>query len=264
MKRIAFEVVNCFAAEDFGGNPMCVIREPVEEPLMGPIAAQMGCTLTVYPVRTGPSAYRMRMFTTTVEVPFGGSAALAGAWAMGEGRWTQSSPGGEVETGYRDGSAWAIQPLPEIERIEDDEVAVAIGLAVVEGLFLGQASGNRHVLAVTPDEPAGFTPDAGRLAKIARRYGGATVGAVRRVGVAEVHGRIFTPAHGRLEDPAVGGGAPTIARVMRDHFGGGADCLIRQGEEMGRPSRLEVEFGAAGARVGGGVRKAVEGALLLS
>jgi trans-2,3-dihydro-3-hydroxyanthranilate isomerase len=263
MTRIGFEVVNCFATEDFGGNPICVVRERVAEPLMGRIATQMGCTLTVYPERVRPGRFATRMFTISVEVPFGGSGALAGAWAMGEGRWLLATSGGEVETGCRQGRAWAIQPMPEVRRIDDDKVMAAIGLATCEGLFLGRALGNYHVVAVTADDPADFAPRAELLGEVARRYGGATVGAVRRVGAAEIHGRIFTPAHGRLEDPAVGGGAPTIARIMRDHFGGAGECVIRQGEEMGRPSRMEVELGDAGARVGGGVRKAAEGVLLL-
>lgn len=263
MARIDFEVVNCFAAEDFAGNPMCVIRDPVEGRLMGRIAAQMGCTLTIFPVRTGPSSYSMRMFTTRIEVPFGGSASLAGAWAMGEGRWTQTTSGGVVETEFADGKGWTGQPDPHVAPILDDEVAAAIGLNTVEGLFLGSASGNHHVVAVTSDDPAEFAPRADLLERVARRHSGATVGAVRRIDPGEVHGRIFTPLHGRLEDPAVGGGAPTIACIMRDHFGGASRCVVRQGEEMGRPSRMEVELVPGQIRVGGFVRKAAEGVLLV-
>jgi trans-2,3-dihydro-3-hydroxyanthranilate isomerase len=263
MARIGFEVVNCFAAQDFAGNPICVIRDPVEEGLMGRIARQMGCTLTVFPTRIGPARFTTRMFTVSREVPFGGSGALAAVWAMGEGRWTLSTAGGDVETEYGGGRAWTTQPVPGIERIDDDEVADAIGLSTVRGLFLGSASGNRHVVAVTDDDPADFRPRADLLGRIARRYGGATVGAVRRIGADEMHGRIFTPAHGLLEDPAVGGGAPTLARIMRDHFDGAEQCLIRQGEVLGRPSRMEVILRPGGVKVGGGVRKAAEGVLLL-
>ena len=50
---------------------------------------------------------------------------------------------------------------------------------------------------------------------------------------------------------------------MRDHFDGAEQCLIRQGEVLGRPSRMEVILRPDGAKVGGGVRKAAEGALFL-
>ncbi len=144
-----------------------------------------------------------------------------------------------------------------------DDVAAAIGLKSVEGLFLSHASGNHHVLAVTRDAPDQFTPRADLVERVARRHEGATVGAVRRIDAGEVHGRIFTPAHGLLEDPAVGGGAPTIARIMHDHFAGAERCLIRQGEQIGRPSRMEVLLRPAGPKVGGPVRKAAEGVLLI-
>lgn len=263
MVRIAFDVVNCFAAEDFAGNPICVIRDPVDERLMQRIARQMACTLTIFPVRTGARSYDLRMFTVSREVPFGGSASLAAAWAMGEGRWRQSTPGGESDTEYAGGKAWSWQPEPELAPLEDEEVAAAIGLRTVDGLFVGRASGNTHVLAVTRDDPADFTPNREHLLRIARRHGGATVGAVQPVHAGESHARIFTPAHGLPEDPAVGGGAPTVARVLRDHFGGADVSVIRQGEMIGRPSRLEVMLGAGDPKVGGGVRKAAEGALLL-
>lgn len=263
MAKIGFEVVNCFASQDFAGNPVCVIRDPVDEGLMSRIARQIGCTLTVFPVRTGPRRYAMRMFTVSVEIPFGGSASLAGVWAMGEGRWMQSTAGGEIETEYAQGKAWTTQPEPTIAEIADDEVAAAIGLSSIHGLFLGSASGNHHVVAVTEDHPVHFNPRADLLGKIASRYNGATVGAVRRIDNGEAHGRIFTPAHGLFEDPAVGGGAPTIARIMRDHFDGAESCVIRQGEEIGRPSRMEVVLQPGSVKVGGGVRKAAEGMLLL-
>lgn len=264
MAGIGFEVVNCFATQDFGGNPICVIRDRVDERLMQRIARQMGCTLTVFPLFAMPGFYSVRMFTVSREIPFGGSGSLAAVWAMGEGRWIQSSLGGDVETEYADGRAWTVQPMPDVEPITDDEVAAAIGLSTVHGLFLGSASGNHHVVAVTDDDPAAFAPRPDLLARLAARYGGATVGAIRRVDAGESEGRIFTPAHGIAEDPAVGGGAPTLAKIMRDHFGGSARCVIRQGEAIGRPSRMEVSLDGGQARVGGGVRKAAEGTLLLT
>jgi trans-2,3-dihydro-3-hydroxyanthranilate isomerase len=263
MARIGFEIVNCFAAQDFAGNPICVIRDPVEEALMGRIARQMGCTLTVFPVQTCPGSFTTRMFTVSREIPFGGSGALAAVWAMGEGRWTLSTVGGEVEAEYADGKAWTVQPVPTIERISDDDVAAAIGLSTIHGLFLGNASGNHHVVAVTDDDPADFWPQGDLLGKIASRYNGATVGAIQRIDAGEMHGRIFTPAHGIFEDPAVGGGAPTLAQIMHDHFDGADQCVIRQGEILGRPSRMEVILQSGGVKVGGGVRKAAEGALIL-
>jgi trans-2,3-dihydro-3-hydroxyanthranilate isomerase len=63
---------------------------------------------------------------------------------------------------------------------------------------------------------------------------------------------MFAPRIGVSEDPATGsaaaafGGYLTWRSNMRD---GMLKCLIHQGVEMGRPSRLEVEIDAIGGEV---------------
>ena len=56
---------------------------------------------------------------------------------------------------------------------------------------------------------------------------------------------------GVVEDPATGSGAAALGGYLRDAklVKAPAHIVIRQGEAMGRPSRLEVEIPAAGGIV---------------
>jgi trans-2,3-dihydro-3-hydroxyanthranilate isomerase len=86
----------------------------------------------------------------------------------------------------------------------------------------------------------------------------------------EVRARMFAPSLGMAEDPATGAAAVALAgylaevqEVPRD---GMASWTIRQGEEMGRPSRLRLEADfAAGqlkaVRLGGSAVRMTQGAL---
>ena len=260
---IPYRIVNVYAASALAGNPIAVITDEVEPTLMQAIARQLGCTGTVFVRRTGPAAYTARMFSPTFEAPYGGAGSLAAAWAMGEGEWVQTTSGAVVQTGCRDGRAWTTQPEPEIAPIDEPGLAEAIGLVTIEAAFLGRAAGASHLVIVTADAPGDFRPDRGRLAEIAARHGQATIGAFRQTGAGEVHGRVFAPAHGVDEDPANAGGAGIVARVLQARFGAGDSLLIREGEEIGRPSRIEVTATAAGIRVGGPVFPAAEGLLYL-
>lgn len=80
-----------------------------------------------------------------------------------------------------------------------------------------------------------------------------------RSGDGVIRARMFAPTLGVAEDPATGGAAAAFGgyfawrSTVRD---GTAKCLIHQGVEMGRPSRLEVEADVVGGvvttvRVGG-------------
>jgi trans-2,3-dihydro-3-hydroxyanthranilate isomerase len=263
MAALFYDIINAFAARSFAGNAIGVVREELDVATMQKVAAELNRGLTVFPKRTGDSSYSVRMFGPQREVPYGGSGSLAAVWAMGEGRWTQTTSGAVVETEFGGAEAWSTQPDPIIRPMDDREVVEAIGLSGADAIYLGESAGNYHVVAVTTDDPAEFRPNRELLTRIAIRYHGATVGAVRRVNEQEVHARVFIPAHGPLEDPACGGGAGSIAAIMHSGFGTNREIMIREGEEMGRPSRLRVRIDSGVLWVGGPVYEAAAGCLYL-
>jgi trans-2,3-dihydro-3-hydroxyanthranilate isomerase len=76
----------------------------------------------------------------------------------------------------------------------------------------------------------------------------------------EVHMRMFAPAMGIAEDPATGAAAAALPGFLAEHQrlpAGTARWRLRQGDDMGRPSLLDLEADLAGdgaltaVRVGG-------------
>ncbi len=65
-----------------------------------------------------------------------------------------------------------------------------------------------------------------------------------------VRARFFAPTVGVPEDPATGSAAVALARVMGAPTG---DLLIRQGEEMGKPSEIRLAWDTTRVTIGGTV-----------
>jgi PhzF family phenazine biosynthesis protein len=72
-----------------------------------------------------------------------------------------------------------------------------------------------------------------------------------RESIAVFHSRNPFPVGGVVEDPATGAAAAALGGYLRDAglISVPAKLLIRQGEAMGRPSRLRVEIPVAGGIV---------------
>jgi PhzF family phenazine biosynthesis protein len=81
--------------------------------------------------------------------------------------------------------------------------------------------------------------------------------------------RMFDAGHGIGEDPATGSAAGPLGAYLAEHGRGGmpGSILVRQGEQVGRPSELHVEIRDEGGRwrvrVGGGVHVVGRGAFRL-
>jgi len=68
---------------------------------------------------------------------------------------------------------------------------------------------------------------------------------------AQVHARMFAPAMGVAEDPATGAAASALAGYLQDADPreGARHCMVEQGFEMGRPSRIELETDVSNGRI---------------
>lgn len=246
-----YRIVNSCAPRPFTGNPICVFLDEPDERWMQPIATQMHQSCSVFPVKTGADGYRMRLFTPEREVGYAGSPSLSAAWAMGEGSWTQTTSGAVARIEVQGDMAWMEQPEPIIEDIEDQDLIDGLGLHNIEKIVKCKVASNSYVLAVTTDDPAGFTPRTDVLMRTATRFGPALVGAVKRHGAGEIEARMFGPAHGVAEDPACGAVAGALATLMHRDFGTNKEVSLRQGERIGRPSLITVLLGGPAIRVGG-------------
>jgi trans-2,3-dihydro-3-hydroxyanthranilate isomerase len=241
-----------------------VVTNETDAILMQPIATQMNLACTVFPKRTAPGAYHMLLFTPECEVAYAGSPSLAAAWTMGQGKWLQTTSGSSAHIEVIDDMAWMEQPEPELVDIEDDDVRLGIGINHIERLLLCRVATNRYVIAITPEDPSQFVPRQDILMGPATRYGGpALVGAVRKVSETELHARFFGPAHGVTEDPACGAVAGAIGTIMNRFFGTARNVVLRQGEEIGHPSRIFVSLDAGRIKMGGCLVEMGQGALAI-
>jgi trans-2,3-dihydro-3-hydroxyanthranilate isomerase len=78
----------------------------------------------------------------------------------------------------------------------------------------------------------------------------------------QARARMFSRAQFGGEDPATGSAAGPLCAYLVEPTGR-ERLVIRQGEEMGRPSLLEVEMAEGRPRVGGGVIPVIDGEVSL-
>lgn len=282
-----FVTLDVFTDRRLAGNPLAVVldADDLSGETMQAIAREFNLSETVFvlPPEGAQHRARTRIFTPTHELPFAGHPTIGTAILLAQMDWADAETGagiivleqgvGPVRVGVtlsREGARAefdaprvaeeAGQPLPR------ERIAPAIGLLPNDigfahhrpTVFSGGAKfvfvpvRNREALARARVSralwPDGFEGDANS----AFLY---TTGE----GDIRFRARMFAPMLGIDEDPATGSAVAVFAGVVARFEGlGDGSHLVRilQGEEMGRPSHinLEVEIRAGSlvaARVGG-------------
>ena len=273
----AFAVYDVFTDTPFGGNQLAVIPDArgLPEDRLQPIAREFNFSETVflYPGAGAGEGWRARIFTPGMEVPFAGhpvigaGVALAG---MGEGPELTLELGiGPVRLELADGSAafTVSRPLDILDEVDPDLVARALSLSPehIVGQPVKAGVGLDFVLVELRDREAlrACRPVTEVFREGAERHPSGLDFAlypwVR--GEDALHARMFAPLDGIPEDPATGSAAAALAALLsRD---GPLQTVIRQGDDMGRPSRIEVSTGPAGVRVAGRAVRTMDGRLLV-
>ena len=106
-------------------------------------------------------------------------------------------------------------------------------------------------------------PDLTAVRVLAARAGGISLCPFRRLDDATLHVRVFVPSAGIAEDPGTGSAAGPIGILARRLWGVDRRLTIRQGDEIGRPCRIDVQAVEGDLRVGGRVTAAAEGRWLV-
>ncbi len=238
-----YRIVDVFTDRPFSGNAVCVVLDPCPEPRMAAVAREVNLSETTFPTVTGAGAYSMRIFTPAYEIPFAGHPSLGTAWVLGPGRWRQTTPGTTVTVEATADGAVMSQPDP----------------VITEGAFLSVAGGTAHVLVPTTHPLDGLAPELTAVARVAARAGGISVCPFRRFDDRTLHVRVFVPGAGVPEDPGTGSAAGPIALLARRRWGTDVDVVIRQGDEIGRPCRIDAHAEEGAIRVGGRVTACAEG-----
>jgi PhzF family phenazine biosynthesis protein len=259
-----------------GGNPAgVVICDEMPEPTaMQGLAAEIGYSETVF-AAPAEGKWRVRYFAPEVEVDFCGHATIALGAALarrdGPGLFTLELNHGRITVEGRfsetDWGASFVSPPTRSAPAGDAVLAEALALFGLAHADLdmrippavAHGGGDHLVLALKERSTLSamrYDLKAGRV--LAERDGLVTFDLIHAETAQLFHARNPFPLGGVHEDPATGAAAAALAGYLRDlgwrHKGA---IVIRQGEDMGVPCRLEAQITperGAGIRVSGNAR----------
>lgn len=293
-----FEWVDVFTDRPFAGNPLAVFSEPGELSTrqMQSIARELNLSETTFvqPPSLNGCDFKVRIFTPTSELPMAGHPTLGTAHVLAAQGKVESHGAptrvvfeegvGPIEvdiewSGGEPGRIVMTQPSPQFGRVLEDRSLIADLLGLSESDLA-----ELPIQVVSTGPPFLFVPLASLAAAEAtslrldawRQHLSDTdaqavyVFSLETVDAsADVHGRLFAPGYGIVEDPATGSAVGPLGAYLVHHgvVAGAGDKRIdiEQGLEMGRPSRLEVEVVEQDAemaiRVGGLTASVAEGHL---
>jgi trans-2,3-dihydro-3-hydroxyanthranilate isomerase len=239
------------------------VLDPVPGPVMQAIAREVNLSETTFPVVVSDDEYDVRIFTPGEEMPYAGHPTLGTAWVLGPNRWRQTTSGGTIEVESDATGAVMHQPDPEITEVDAAPCIAALGLPGADGAYRATIMGLSHVFVPTDAPIEGLAPDPSAVEAAARGAGGSSLAPVRRLDDSTLHVRLFAPGLGVTEDPGTGSAAGPVGVLAKRIWAVADDVTIRQGDEVGRPCRIEVHTVAGDVRVGGRVAACAEGTFTL-
>jgi len=246
--HVPFRLVDVFTPRPLAGNQLCVVPVPIEidDATMQAIAKEIGFSETTFVTASDADRYAMRIFTPGMEVVAAGEIP--------------------VEVDVEASTAWMTQLPAEFGPVFGDRELIARAI----GLEVGELHPDLPVQTVSTGLPPTIVPvrDEKTLRRAAPN-GRVIAETVEAAGGEELYlfavtadgvtARMFDAEFGSGEDPATGSAAGPLGAYLAEHGLAGmpGSLLIRQGEQVGRPSELHVEArredGAWRVRVGGGV-----------
>jgi trans-2,3-dihydro-3-hydroxyanthranilate isomerase len=280
--RIAW--LDVFAERPLAGNGLAVVddADDVSDDQMLGLAQETRLSETTFvqsPTVEGAD-YRNRIWTPREELPFAGHPSLGTAVAVARWRgaerasFVQETPAGlqPIEVAREGDGAWRAAMLQNAAEL-GDELDRGTVMAVA-GLGADQADPELPPQLASTGLPQLIAPVASSAAVAQAQPDLPTLEAeLERLGIDSFYLCRCHPATGRAhcrcfvlgigEDPATGSAAGPLGAYLAERTG----CerlVIRQGEEMGRPSVLEVEMVEGRPRVGGGVIPVIDGEVSLA
>lgn len=278
MNSRPYHLVDVFTDRAFGGNPLAVFTDGhgIPDTLMQSIAHELNLSETTFvlPPDDPKHDFRVRIFTPKSELPMAGHPTIGTAFILArEGMLKKREAVFEegvgpvpvtIECGG-DGPGFIEmrQPLPKFGPRFEDAGAVAEMFSLDR-----RAIRNLPLEIVSCGNPFFFVPinslesirrirfRADLAERIVRKTGATGVFVftqeVETTG-AHVHGRLFAPGQGIVEDPATGSAAgPLGCYLSRYGLTAPADetrSALEQGIEMGRPSFLHIRIRQTGDEI---------------
>jgi trans-2,3-dihydro-3-hydroxyanthranilate isomerase len=276
--------LDVFAERPLAGNGLAVVNDAdgVSDETMLALAQETRLSETTF-VQSSDSEgadYRNRIWDPHEELPFAGHPSLGTAVAVA--RWRgldEASFVQETIAGLqpidvrRENGSWSASMLqneaefgPELER---DAVMAAVGLraedAHPELPPQVVSTGMRHLMVPVAEQEvlSRALPDYSTIYELSEPHGSMVIYLAWLDPDGEtVRARSFTRTAEMGEDPATGSAAGPLGAYLQQRTGA-KSLRIRQGEEMGRPSLIEVEMAQGQPRVSGSVIPVIDGEVSL-
>jgi len=255
-----------FTADPGGGNPAGIVLDAsgLSDVEMLTIAAEVGYSETAFIVSTA-GRYRVRYFSPEIEVPFCGHATIATAVALGPGEHVFVTNAGEVPVGVdAAGVATLTSVEPSVADLSDADLAALLAALRWNSFDLDESfppkvayAGAYHPILAAGSRRrlADLDYDLPALKALMESRGWTTVQLVFRAADDTFDVRNPFPVGGVYEDPATGAAAAAFGGYLRELWivPDDATLHLRQGDDLGRPSRLTVQLtpGEPGVRVSG-------------
>jgi PhzF family phenazine biosynthesis protein len=268
-----------FATTPDGGNPagIWIGDQLPPDTEMQRIATEVAYPGTIFVAPADGLTRQVRYFSPAKEIDFCGHATVATGVLFGQqrgaGDYRFATNVGDVSVSVRERAGrWEAALTSVVPRHEkpsaqllrsalaalhwrEDELDPAIPPARI-------FAGNWHLLIAVraADRLADLEYDFDRLRDLMLADGLVTLQLIWRERPDLFHARDPFPVGGVVEDPATGSGAAALGGYLRDAglLEAPARIVIRQGETMGRPSRIEVEIPATGGIVVSGTATPME------
>jgi PhzF family phenazine biosynthesis protein len=263
MKSYAFRIVNVFAEERLGGNPLAVFEDGggLDDATMQALALQFNLSETTFILPSATATARVRIFTPTFEMPFAGHPTLGTAHVVralrGGDELVLEMRAGLIPVRAR-GDRWTLQanaPRTRPVAASRDELAAMLGLeaADIGAQPLWVDTGSEQ-LVVPLTSPAAVRRCAPKAELIARHGVVSLPGAASRamayawseVAPNGALARFFFLKQGSLvEDPGTGSACANLGGWLVA-TGASLPCelTVAQGEAVGRPCRLGLNVDA--------------------
>ena len=270
MKKAIYYLMDVFTDQPFSGNQLAIFPEArlIDDELLPKIARELNLSETVYlyPAEHPQANFKMRIFTPGSELPTAGHPTVGTGIFLARNISHGFNSTYQITLEQKIGlisveikiennlpvSATMTQPLPNFGKIFENrqEMAELIGLnaadlmdSPIQIISCGVPYLIIPVKTLDLVQQIGFRLD--RFNQLKNKLEGAFVYAFTPYGVTEngdVHGRMFAPEAGILEDPATGSANGPLGCYLTYYQIKRSPYLSEQGFEMGRPSLIEIDI----------------------
>lgn len=256
LRPYPFKLVNVFAEQHFGGNPLAVFPEAdgLSNEEMQQIAKQFNLSETVFAFRSSTAVADLRIFTPDYELPLAGHPTLGCAYVLQQQRqlpeqFVLNTPAKAVRlTGKNAKMELAIQGYDiKPSQASHSQLVKATGLSQTQiadtAYWLNSGSPQLLLQLYTHTALNDVVIDIATLSDICKQDQNRTVIYFWCEENEIIFSRFFYVANGTLfEDSGTGSACANLGAYFLSQNKYPLERKIHQGDQMGRPNRLTLKL----------------------